>query len=260
MSNAIYQCNAIIDHESKPLYLSDMSLRGLYESVRYSERETAAARRPLSIAEIATKNSGVYSQPALEGFGIMYFCAFYACKANTENNIDGSCFPEVDPSSEWSLPEHECSLSEIHELSVRVGTCKEDGWLDASVIDHDIPTQRYQSALERSYICLAESEIARFAKLMYPNLSEEEDAHSLVYMRHIAIEKCYETEEELCVPNRDLYLLLKESIKSLLETCALNRRQFMADVSRPRESYHYYQQQHNGPAASEFREAYNHYK
>ena len=64
-------------------------------AIHYSEASITDIRRPLTIAELAVKSAGVLIQPILDGFGIMYFCAFHACKANNGGDIDGTCLPNL---------------------------------------------------------------------------------------------------------------------------------------------------------------------
>ena len=197
--------------------LTDMDLRGLYDGVNPVTRTTQSSYRVRSIAEMAVLNAGVLGQPILEGFGIMYFCAFYACKANNGGEVDGTCLPTFDADSDWRNKKKD----ELKTLSEKVDNCLEKKWITKNDVAMDGEVERFNQKSDRSYICMAESKIVRFFNRMTDTDSNE--AWDLVYYRHLAIEKCYESKKNMCTSNKKLYKTLRDALSSLVGLC--NERQ-----------------------------------
>ncbi|OQS06870.1 hypothetical protein THRCLA_01099 [Thraustotheca clavata] len=209
-------------------YTSDRTLRSLYDSVHYVEKKTTSLRRPLTIAEIAIRSAGVHEQPILEGFGIMYYCGFYACVAN--NNGDASkCYPEFKSEDDWKLPTG-TDYSELLKKSREINECIDDGYLSNEDITSCTAVNEYTEALgRRSYLCLAENEIVSFYSSVYLNWAEcdNNDADKWVYGRHLADERCWidrnVEEVALCPSNSDLYKQLLVALGELSDICKDNK-------------------------------------
>lgn len=207
-------------------YVTDMSLRSLYDAVHYVEAESTALRRPQSIAEIAVSNAGIHEQPILEGFGIMYYCAFYACKANNGGNLEDTCFPEFDAEEDWSINSLDTQWTSLKEDADKVNYCLEhEKYLSAHDVAEDGSVQDFKTALQRSYICMAETDVVNFhVSIFGANTGANYDAATaLVYGRHLMDERCYEHERSTCVSNDKLYVLLESALDSLVTTCAANK-------------------------------------
>lgn len=200
----------------------DMSLRSLYDAVHPYEADTTALRRPKTIAEIAVTGAGMVEQPILEGYGIMYFCAFYACKANNGGNVDGTCFPAFSEEEDFPIAS-QGDYADFKTSSDRVTECIDNNWLTSHDIALSAEVSTFKSQLQRSYLCMAEKEIVRFMDIIVPGWDDANDAVLYVYGRHLAEEKCYEEKEGLCQDEAELYELLLSSLKSLEDTCEANK-------------------------------------
>ncbi|ETW03556.1 hypothetical protein H310_04973 [Aphanomyces invadans] len=199
-------------------YTTDRTLVGLYDSVHYIERDTSALRRPQSIAEIAVRSAGVHEQPILEGFGILYYCAFHACRANNHGDLS-KCYPTFNSDKDWSLPPRTLKAE-----SDAVTKCIDDDYLTTEDITTNQFVQTYNYLLsKRSYLCLAESEIVDFLTLVYPQWATEDDAISLVYGRHLADERAEIEGEDTCPSTRDIYSVLHTALNDLIRQCADNK-------------------------------------
>ena len=155
----------------------------------------------------------------------MYFCAFYACKANNGGDLEGTCFPEVTD-DDFNYDPLDAEWSSLKEASDVINSCLDsEKYLTAHDIAEDGAVQDFRTALQRSYICIAEDEVVEFFTSIYP---VPEAASALVYGRHLAIEKCYEVapENELCVDNDTLYILLQAALDSLVSTCNANKAEY----------------------------------
>ncbi|OQR85041.1 hypothetical protein ACHHYP_12412 [Achlya hypogyna] len=233
-SNVVRSCKDV------DTYTSDMELRNLYDSVHYVETVTTSLRRPLTIAEIAVRSAGVHEQPILEGFGIMYYCGFYACVANHDGD-SSKCYPEFNSEKDWELP-LTVSYSSLLTDSRHINECIEDGYLTNEDITGCEEVATYIEALSsRSYLCLAENEIVRFLGEIYSDWAAcEDDAISLVYGRHLADERCYASRlitkdgeitfdstegdtKKQCLTKGEIYPLLNKALGSLKDKCHDNK-------------------------------------
>jgi len=160
---------------------SDMTLRGLYDAVNPVTRKTTSSFRVRSLAEIAV-HAGVHGQPILEGFGIMYFCAFYACKANNGGDTEGTCFPEFDGDHDWKIPADVTNVETLNRLGDKVEYCLGKKWLTKEDIAGDHNVKRFQRKLDRSHICMAETHIVRFFNKMTRQTRESGQAWDVVYI------------------------------------------------------------------------------
>ena len=226
-------------------YLVDMTLRNLYDAVHYSEASITDIRRPLTIAELAVKSAGVLEQPILDGFGIMYFCAFHACKANNGGDIDGTCLPEFNAELDWEL-ENE---AELKEASKRIEECTQNQWLSNHDISGEDAVQVFNTMLRRSHICMAEDDIVKLMAKIYPSWVTENDAQLWVFGRHLATEKCYETKDlpnsTKCPSNTALYTQLKLALDDLVVTCGTNEEAEKVAKATAAAAYH---DKYGGPA------------
>lgn len=208
------------------LATDDLSLRSLYDAVHPYEADTTALRRPKTIAEIAVTGAGLVEQPLLEGYGIMYFCAFYACKANNGGNMDDTCFPAFSEEDDFPIPSTSTpTYSDFKTSSDKVQECVENNWLSSHDIALNPAVTAFKSKLQRSYLCMAEAEIVRFMDIVDKGWETAEDAVLYVYGRHLAQEKCYEEkgEKKMCHHETQLYDDLSASLKSLKEKCSENK-------------------------------------
>jgi len=246
-----YECRAVTGakqagafdtiRNSGEQYTVDMSLENLYDAVHYVEAETSVLRRPQTIAELAVSNAGIREQPILEGFGIMYFCGFYACKANNGGDLDGTCFPEFDEELDWQSVDEVRSKS-LKKDSAKIEFClKENKFLTAHDVAEDASVKAFREALRRSYTCMAEKSVVDFFTKIYPE-KERDVAASLVYGRHLANEKCYEAANGLCTGDEDLYVLMEAAMDSIIATCEKNK----LDHSTKKKTYGAYGQQQRG--------------
>lgn len=210
-------------------YLVDMTLPYLYNAVHYIDVENSALRRPMSVAEVAISNAGLHEQPMLEGFGILYFCAFHACKANNGGNVDGSCYPSVTD-DDWNYDALDAEWLKLKNASDKINTCL-DSKIHLTTFDivKDNAVKDFRTALQRSYICMAEDEVASFFLDLFPKV---QPASALVYGRHLAIEKCYESEQGLCVSDEKLYQLLQKALDSLVDTCKASEKDLKARLKK----------------------------
>ncbi|CAK4609360.1 unnamed protein product, partial [Aphanomyces euteiches] len=213
-------------------YTTDRTYRGLYDAVHFIDRKSSALHRPQSIAEIAVRSAGILEQPILEGFGIVYYCAFHACRANNDGDLS-KCYPEFKSEDDWKPSG--VSYSDLKKLSDDVNDCITDGYLDSDDITSCTEVEKYNNLLsKRSYVCLAEGEIVDFLKEIYGTWAEEDDAISLVYGRHLADEKCYgeltpdgiepsplEDPPKRCPSNSQIYAALDTALKTLLDKCTV---------------------------------------
>ncbi|KAG9409466.1 hypothetical protein AC1031_019725 [Aphanomyces cochlioides] len=212
-------------------YTTDRTYRGLYDAVHYIDRKSSALHRPQSIAEIAVRSAGILEQPILEGFGIVYYCAFHACRANNDGDLS-KCYPEFKSEDDWNPSG--ISYSELKKLSDDANDCITDGYLDSDDITSCTEVEAYNNLLsKRSYVCLAEGEIVDFLGKIYAGWAGEEDAISLVYGRHLADEKCYgetppvgfgetfplEAPPKRCPSNSEIYGALTTALNTLLDKC-----------------------------------------
>ncbi|CAK4675331.1 unnamed protein product [Aphanomyces euteiches] len=196
-------------------YTTDRTYRGLYDAVHYIDRKSSALHRPQSIAEIAVRSAGILEQPILEGFGIVYYCAFHACRANNDGDLS-KCYPEFKAEDDW---DSSISQSALKKLSDDVNDCITDGYLDSDDIILEESVESFNNLLsQRTYLCLAEGEIVDFLGEIYAGWAEEEDAISLVYGRHLADEKCFAHEK--CQPNKVVYNALNFALDVLLNKCS----------------------------------------
>lgn len=213
-------------------YTTDRSYRGLYDAVHYIERGASSLRRPQSIAEVAVRSAGWHEQPILEGFGILYYCGFYACNAN--NNGDTSkCYPDFDADDDWSLTK-DLSYASLKKTSDKINDCIKDGYLDSDDITASDKVAAYNNVLNlRSYICLAENEIVDFLTTVYKNWATEDDAISLVYGRHLADEKSHGdwvvtsnggNPHKGCAKYSEVYEALTDALDELSTTCKANQK------------------------------------
>ncbi|KAG9409465.1 hypothetical protein AC1031_019724 [Aphanomyces cochlioides] len=208
-------------------FTTDRTYRGLYDAVHNVERESSSLHRPQSIAEIAVRSAGILEQPILEGFGMMYYCAFHACRASNNGDLS-KCYPDFKSDGEWTFPEGVDS-AEIHDLSNDVNACIDQGYLDADDITKSEEVQKYNKLLSsRSYICLAENTIVELINKVYPTWldpKEEEDAFFLVYGRRLADEKCHSeikisnTETNSCPTDGEVYQALISALTALSSQC-----------------------------------------
>ncbi|KDO35057.1 hypothetical protein SPRG_01121 [Saprolegnia parasitica CBS 223.65] len=223
-------------------YTSDQSLRSLYDSVHYVEKVTTALRRPLTIAEIAVRSAGVHEQPILEGFGIMYYCGFYACVANHDGDAN-QCYPAFKEDNDWNVPNPSTKTK-----SAEINDCIDDGYLSTDDIAQNLDVTAYVDALaRRNYICLAENVIVDFLTLIYPDWNLENDALTLVYGRHLADERCYaelsfkdennDVSPAPCTSNVELYNMLETALASLSATCKENKVATREPWSEPEPHY-----------------------
>ncbi|CAK4183842.1 unnamed protein product [Aphanomyces euteiches] len=195
-------------------YTTDRTYRGLYDAVHFIDRKSSALHRPQSIAEIAVRSAGILEQPILEGFGIVYYCAFHACRANNDGDLS-KCYPEFKAEDDWNSS---ISQSALKKLSDDVNDCITDGYLDSDDIILEESVESFNNLLsQRTYLCLAEGEIVDFLGEIYAGWAEEEDAISLVYGRHLADEKCFAHEK--CQPNKVVYDALNFALDVLLNKC-----------------------------------------
>ncbi|RHY90721.1 hypothetical protein DYB35_003841 [Aphanomyces astaci] len=216
-------------------YTTDRTYRGLYDAVHYVEREASALRRPQSIAEIAVRSAGYHEQPILEGFGILYYCAFHACRANNDGDLS-KCYPEFK-TDEWKLSD------DLRANSATVTKCIDDDILTAEDITTTAEVQTYNHLLsKRSYLCLAEFDVVEFLGKIYPDWAKEDDAISLVYGRHLADERAYGDLKEgesgpsvdgngdkLCPLPSEVYAALSSALSKLAGTCS-DKRKAAAEV------------------------------
>ncbi|KAF0683128.1 Aste57867_24816 [Aphanomyces stellatus] len=212
-------------------YTSDKTYRGLYDAVHYIERESSSLRRPQSIAEIAVRSAGVLEQPILEGFGIMYYCAFHACRANNDGDLS-KCYPDFKSDTDWHIP---AAVSNIPKLAKTVNQCIDDGYLDSDDITESVEVSAYAELLaRRSYLCIAETEIVDFLAKVYPTWATgADDALNLVYGRHLADEVCYASFERSyevggpaikgCPTYLEVYTALQTALSTLSTTCTANK-------------------------------------
>ena len=213
---------------------ADMSLRSLYDAVHPYEAKTTALRRPKTIAEIAVTGAGMVEQPILEGYGIMYFCAFYACKANLGGSVDDTCFPAFSEEEDFPIPSQAGSYADFKTSSGNVSECIENNWLTSHDIALSAEVSTFKSQLQRSYLCMAEKEIVRFMDIIVPGWDDANDAVLYVYGRHLAEEKCYEESKGFCQDEAELYELLLTALDSLEATCAANKE---AGEAQAKEDY-----------------------
>lgn len=154
----------------------------------------------------------------MEGFGIVYYCAFHACRANNNGDLS-KCYPEFKSDDDWKPSG--ISYSDLKKLSDDVNDCITDGYLDSDDITSNGDVATYNTLLsKRSYLCLAEGEVVKFLTGIYTNWAGEDDAISLVYGRHLADEKCFGgTGDKLCPSNTEVYGVLTSALKSLVDKC-----------------------------------------
>lgn len=221
----------------KQYVTSDLSLRSLYDAVHPYENDVTALRRPKTIAEIAVSGAGMIEQPLLEGFGIMYYCAFYACKANNAGNTDGTCFPSFEGDDEFDIKPSIVELSSLKELSHDVDQCLDDHWISAQQVAEN--SASFNLALKRSYICMTENTNVDFLTKIDDEWTTKNDAVLYVYGRHLADEKTYEDNNNKCASNDLLYSSLEETLTTLAKICQDNKDAYVADKKAEyhRESY-----------------------
>jgi len=216
-------------------YVTDRNLNALYDAVHYVEAEVTSLRRPLSIAEVAVRSAGVVEQPILEGFGIMYYCGFYACVANNQGD-KSKCYPAFDGEKDWDLVAG-VSYADLKAKSDLVNDCITNEYLSDEEIADDDKVNTYNDLLNRrSYLCMAENEIVDFLELIYPKWYSENDAIKYVYGRHLADERCWANQDFTdvisssqtafsgCPSNADVYQSLIEALTSLTATCKANQK------------------------------------
>lgn len=236
----------VLRHCQSSKYTSDRSLRSLYDSVHYVEKISTSLRRPLTIAEIAVRSAGIHEQPILEGFGIMYYCGFYACVANNDGDAS-KCYPEFDSEKDWKLVSG-VSYSDLQTKSREINECIEDGWLTNEDMTSSGKVNLYTEALSRrSYLCQAENDVVDFFTKVFPTwASDNDDAAKWVYGRHLADERCWaaqtvyddlQAEIHLCPSNADLYQLLQDALADLSSTCAANKVKTAAPEPRSEPSH-----------------------
>jgi len=223
----------------------DLSLRSLYDAVHPYENDDTALRRPKTIAEIAVSGAGMIEQPILEGFGIMYYCAFYACKANNGGNTDGTCFPSFEGDDEFEYDSLTSDLSEVKEIAHEVNECIADHWLAA----HEVAgaSASFNLALRRSYICMTEVLNIEFLSMVDETWNTANDAVLYVYGRHLSDEKCYEEKESKCASNDILYEDLEAVLRNLAAICQANKDAYVE--SKHEEHHHgspYHESTHTG--------------
>lgn len=223
------------DNPAENQYITeDLSLRSLYDAVHPYENDVTALRRPKTIAEIAVSGAGMVEQPLLEGFGIMYYCAFYACKANNDGNTDGTCFPSFEGDDEFQYDSLSTDLSSFKDLAHEVNQCLDDHWLAA----HEVAevSASFNLALKRSYICMTENTNVDFLTKIDEKWYMENDAILYVYGRHLADEKCYEDQLSKCASNDDLYDNLETTLVQLAGLCQANKDAHVEE--KKNEHYH----------------------
>lgn len=221
-------------------FLVDMTLRNLYDSVHYVEASITNARRPQTIAELAVHSAGVLEQPILEGFGIMYFCAFYACKANNGGDMDGTCLPEFNAELDWEKKPDSGDYAVIKADSEKIEHCLTHKWLTSQDISENSDVQKFNELLRRSYICMAESEVVSFLDEMIEGWNGDDDAIVWVYARHLADERCYEDSKSQCASNSELYDALMTALSSLTETCGTVHDEYLKKKKDISAYYHQY--------------------
>jgi hypothetical protein len=201
---------------------NDLSLKSFYDAVHPYEKDTTALRRPLTIAEIAVSKAGTLEQPILEGFGIMYYCAFYACKANNGGDMEDTCFPAFSEEDDFPDLVGLTYADELEELSETVHECIANNWLTARDIAlNDEVVEFNKLDRQRSYVGMAQTEIINFMDKIIDGWNENEDAITLVYARSLADEYC--SLKPSSTSNTEMYESLRKALVSLDEKCTGNQ-------------------------------------
>jgi hypothetical protein len=253
------------DYDNSNEKTSDMSLRSLYDSVHPFADKNSALRRPQTIAEIAVSHAGVLEQPELEGFGIMYFCAFYACKANNGGNLDGTCFPDFNPESDWKYDSSSNKFKDLIKSSEYVKTCATEKYLTRHDINIDEASSDFaERNNERNYICRNENEIVDLLKEVYgrKEWNEDNDAMKWVYGRYLADVKMSTYRKRQCTSTRSLYRNLQDALDSLTVKCDNNKREYAGKLNEHKKKQWEAQQyaQYQAQYAQQQQQQYQQYK
>ncbi|RHY53568.1 hypothetical protein DYB34_005778 [Aphanomyces astaci] len=186
------------------------TLRGLIDSVRVWDSASHSNVRPRIIAEIVAQYQGTQKQPILEGNGILYFCSFYACRANNHGDVS-SCFPEVR-NSDWALPHYKVDV--WNQLTDDIQECLDEGWIDADDVS-EVAKRLTQTLTTRTHICQAEEELVAFFKTIHGAFDTTvQDGHWL-FLRQIANERVYSQ----CDSVEDLYEALFAVLRKVKNRC-----------------------------------------
>ncbi|CAK4074393.1 unnamed protein product [Aphanomyces euteiches] len=166
-------------------YSNPDTLRGLLDSVRVWDTATKANVRPSTLAETAARFRGTQKQPILEGNGILYFCAFYACRANNDGDVS-SCFPGVS-NTDWALPHYKVDV--WNQLTDDIQECLDEQWITAEDVN-EIAKRLTQDLRHRTHICQAEAELVAFFKVINGDFDVNVQDGHWVYLRQLAYERC----------------------------------------------------------------------
>ncbi|KAF0707909.1 hypothetical protein As57867_006488, partial [Aphanomyces stellatus] len=146
----IQQCEGLAEESPLP-FSNPATLRGLLDGVRTWDAASNNAVRPRLLAEVFAQFQGTLKQPILEGNGILYYCAFYACRANNGGDTT-ACFPEVT-NDDWALPNYQ--VDTWNELTDDIEACLDEEWITPFDIE-EIASRLTKHLSFRSHICEAE--------------------------------------------------------------------------------------------------------
>ncbi|ETW08980.1 hypothetical protein H310_01458 [Aphanomyces invadans] len=169
-------------------------------------------------------------QPILEGNGILYFCSFYACRANNQGDLS-SCFPEVH-NSDWALPHHKVDV--WNDLTDDIQECIEDGWIDADDVS-ELAKRLTKTLTTRSHICQAEAELVSFFQTIHGAFDASVQDGHWVFLRQIANERFFSD----CDSVDDLYEELFAVLRKVKNRCVsrIASYQLPTTTQRTRKSH-----------------------
>ncbi|OQS07499.1 hypothetical protein THRCLA_00488 [Thraustotheca clavata] len=196
------------------------TLFGLLDGSNTITNKNDASIRVRTIVEIAANNAGLAKQPILEGNGVLYYCAFYACRAN--NGGDASnCFPGVTR-DDWDLLASNYWIPTWNALTDEINTCLANGFLTAEDVKA-LAKPLVDEINGRTHICMAENEIVSFYLKINGKFDPDVQDGHIVFLRRLANEKCYLEFNGQCRSNQELYTDLFKILKKLNNRCLSNR-------------------------------------
>ncbi|EQC40768.1 hypothetical protein SDRG_01839 [Saprolegnia diclina VS20] len=198
------------------LWTNPDTLFGLLDGQNTITNRNDATLRVRTIAEIAANNGGLAKQPILEGNGVLYFCAFYACRANNGGDAS-SCFPGVSR-SDWDLLSSNYWVPTWNDLTTEINDCVANKYLTPQDVK-DVSKPLLDELHQRTHICMAENEIVSFYNKINGAFDPKVQDGHIVFLRRLANEKCFLESQGDCRSNQDLYSDLFNILKTLHNRC-----------------------------------------
>ncbi|KDO28223.1 hypothetical protein SPRG_06272 [Saprolegnia parasitica CBS 223.65] len=198
------------------LWTNPDTLFGLLDGQNTITNRNDATLRVRTIAEIAANNGGLAKQPILEGNGVLYFCAFYACRANNGGDAS-SCFPSVSR-DDWDLLSSNYWVPTWNDLTVEINECLASKYLTPQDVK-EVSKPLLDELHQRTHICMAENEIVSFYNKINGAFDPTVQDGHIVFLRRLANEKCFLESENDCRSNQDLYSDLFNVLKTLHNRC-----------------------------------------